>query len=145
MLGRNAVCLPLVWLMVDIFMVVFVLPVLCFRQIYLRHQDILVTKSFTYCTNTTSVLDLDGHAKKLYRIGLPSVHKMDGFIASIVLKVNACMMPNSWQSRRIRIIYYYAGVRQFADWSKTAVMHVPLRSSSVARIPLCMHASLHIV
>ena len=86
------------------------------------HQDILVTKSFTYCTNTTSVLD--GHANKLYRIGLPSVDKMDGFIASIVLKVNACMRPNSWQSRRIRIIYYYAGVRQFADWSKTAVMHV---------------------
>ena len=29
------------------------------------HQDILVTKSFTYWTNTISVLD--GHAKTLYR------------------------------------------------------------------------------
>ena len=43
------------------------------------HQDILATKSFTYWTNTTYVLD--GHARKLFRI--PSVDKMDGFIASI--------------------------------------------------------------
>ena len=43
------------------------------------HQGILVTKSFTYWTNTTSVLD--GHAKKVYII--PSVDKMDGVIASI--------------------------------------------------------------
>ena len=45
------------------------------------HKDILVTKSLTYWTNTTSVLD--GHAKKLYRISSDSVDKMDGSIASI--------------------------------------------------------------
>ena len=44
------------------------------------HQDILVTKSFTYWTNATYYV-LDGHANKLYRI--PSVDKMNGFIASI--------------------------------------------------------------
>ena len=43
------------------------------------HQYILVTKSFTYRTNTKYVLD--GHAKKLAEYHY--VDKMDGFVASI--------------------------------------------------------------
>ena len=39
----------------------------------------------------------------------------------------------------------YAGVRQFADWSKTAVMFFCTQAAGVVKISSCMHASLHIV
>ena len=49
----------------DIFMVVLICVACAMFSGDRCHQDILATKSFTYWTNTTSVLD--GRAKKLYR------------------------------------------------------------------------------
>ena len=61
-------------------MVVFVLPVLCFRVI-----DVIKTylsPSHSHAGPTQHIYVLDGHAKKLYRI--PPVDKMDSSIATIL-------------------------------------------------------------
>ena len=39
----------------------------------------------------------------------------------------------------------YTGVRQFANWSETAVVYLCTQAASVVKISLCMHGSLHIV
>ena len=74
MLGRTAVGLPLVWLMVDILMVVFVLPVLCFRVIEVTKSP---SHSHTGPTQHLSLMDMPRNYTEYH------VDKMDGFIVSI--------------------------------------------------------------
>ena len=39
----------------------------------------------------------------------------------------------------------YTVVRQFANWSKAAVVYLCTQAASVVKISLCIHGSLHIV
>ena len=61
---------------------------------------------------------------------------------SLLRKVNACMGPNSCQSRIIRIIK--PGFVSLPTGKKPR-RHVPLHLNIAVKISLCMYASLHIV